>query len=141
MSSGSQLVPGVTRPAQPPPRNSLQSSPRAKSHDATIREEFHRYQAQRVNIYSETIGYGPELPGRVPGGRDARADIDELPNPCLPGQEPHRPLHERPIGRRHGMYLRENAQDLADGLPVSGTVILATQEVITDSASNHRSAG
>ena len=34
----------------------------AKIHDATIREEFDRYQTQRVNIYGETIGYDPGSP-------------------------------------------------------------------------------
>lgn len=34
----------------------------AKIHDATIWEEFDRYQAQRVNIYGETIGYDPDSP-------------------------------------------------------------------------------
>jgi hypothetical protein len=34
----------------------------AKIHDATIRAEFDRYQAQRVNISGETIGYDPGSP-------------------------------------------------------------------------------
>ncbi len=34
----------------------------AKIHDATIREEFDRYQAQRVNISGQTIGYDPDSP-------------------------------------------------------------------------------
>jgi len=34
----------------------------AKIHDATIREEFDRYQAQRVNISGQRIGYDPDSP-------------------------------------------------------------------------------
>ena len=34
----------------------------AKIHDATIREAFDRYQAQRVNIYGEKTGYDPDSP-------------------------------------------------------------------------------
>jgi integrase len=34
----------------------------AKVHDATIREAFDRYQAQRVNISGEPIGYDPDAP-------------------------------------------------------------------------------
>ena len=34
----------------------------AKIHDATIREAFDRYQAQRVNISGEPIGYDPDAP-------------------------------------------------------------------------------
>lgn len=34
----------------------------AKLHDATIREEFDRYQAQRVNISGEKISYDPDSP-------------------------------------------------------------------------------
>ena len=34
----------------------------AKIHDTTIREEFDRYQAQRVNISGQPIGYDPDSP-------------------------------------------------------------------------------
>jgi hypothetical protein len=34
----------------------------AKVHDTTIREAFDRYQAQRVNISGEPIGYNPDAP-------------------------------------------------------------------------------
>ena len=34
----------------------------AKVHDATIREAFDRYQAQRINISGEPIGYDPDAP-------------------------------------------------------------------------------
>jgi hypothetical protein len=34
----------------------------ARVHDATIREEFDRYQRQRVNIAGEIIGYDPDAP-------------------------------------------------------------------------------
>ena len=34
----------------------------AKIHDATIREAFDRYQAQRINISGEPIGYDPDAP-------------------------------------------------------------------------------
>jgi integrase len=34
----------------------------AKIHDATVREAFDRYQAQRVNISGERIGYDPDAP-------------------------------------------------------------------------------
>jgi integrase len=34
----------------------------ARVHDATIREEFDRYQRQRVNVAGELIGYDPDAP-------------------------------------------------------------------------------
>ena len=34
----------------------------ARVHDATIREEFDRYQRQRVNVTGEIIGYDPDAP-------------------------------------------------------------------------------
>ena len=44
-------------------------------------------------------GLGGDLV-HVPGGRDAGADVDDLPDARLPGQEPHGPLQERPVGSR-----------------------------------------
>ena len=37
-------------------------TPPLKIHDATIREAFDLYQAQRVNIYGDKIGYDPDSP-------------------------------------------------------------------------------
>jgi hypothetical protein len=34
----------------------------AKVHDTTIREAFDRYQAQRINITGQRIGYDPDAP-------------------------------------------------------------------------------
>src|SRR5579863_9341759 len=34
----------------------------AKIHDTTIREAFDRYQAQRINITGQRIGYDPDAP-------------------------------------------------------------------------------
>jgi hypothetical protein len=34
----------------------------ARVHDATIREEFDRYQRQRVNVAGEVVGYDPDAP-------------------------------------------------------------------------------
>src|ERR1700760_4526380 len=38
----------------------------------------------------------------VPAGRDARADVQELPDAVLGGQEPDRPAHEVPVGPGDG---------------------------------------
>ena len=75
----------------------------AKIHDATIREEFDRYQAQRVNIYGKTIGYDPDSPAASAEWvkHNLNRVRDSLPNgycgrPCtagLPAPErlPHLP--------------------------------------------------
>ena len=72
----------------------------AKIHDATIREEFDRYQAQRVNICGETIGYDPGSPAgsaewvkhnlnrvrdSLPNGYCGRPSQQDCPHPnaCL----------------------------------------------------------
>ncbi len=85
----------------------------------------------RVIVHVNHAGPQRDLPGHlvhVPGRGNARADVDELPYPRLARQEPHRPLHERPVRPRHGAHLREVTQDLADSLPVSGIVIPAAKE-------------
>ena len=37
-------------------------TPPERIHDTTIREAFDRYQAQRVNITGQRIGYDPDAP-------------------------------------------------------------------------------
>jgi hypothetical protein len=57
----------------------------------------------RVVVHVGHPGTRRDLRGdlvHVPGGRDARADVDDLPYPRLGGQEPHRPLQERPVSPR-----------------------------------------
>ena len=72
----------------------------AKVHDATIREAFDRYQAQRVNITGQRIGYDPDAPtapaewvkhnlnrvrDSLPNGYCARPAQQDCPHPnaCL----------------------------------------------------------
>ena len=72
----------------------------AKVHDATIREAFDRYQAQRVNISGEPVGYDPDAPtasaewvkhnlnrvrDSLPNGYCARPAQQDCPHPnaCL----------------------------------------------------------
>ena len=72
----------------------------AKVHDATIREAFDRYQAQRVNISGQRIGYDPDAPttsaewvkhnlnrvrDSLPNGYCARPAQQDCPHPnaCL----------------------------------------------------------
>jgi hypothetical protein len=62
----------------------------------------------------------------VARGRDAGADIEELPYPGL-HQEPHRTLEKRPVGHRVRPRLRKLAQGLPDGLPVNRVVVLAAR--------------
>jgi integrase len=72
----------------------------AKVHDSTVREAFDRYQAQRVNIAGEPVGYDPDSPtasaewvkqnlnrvrDSLPNGYCARPAQQECPHPnaCL----------------------------------------------------------
>jgi ferredoxin len=72
----------------------------AKIHDATIREAFDRYQAQRINITGQRIGYDPDAPtasaewvkhnlnrvrDSLPNGYCARPAQQDCPHPnaCL----------------------------------------------------------
>ena len=71
-----------------------------------------------------------DLPGdlvHVPGRRDAGADVDDLPDARLAGQEPHGPLQERPVGPRRVACFRRRLEQLADGLPVGGVVVLSAR--------------
>jgi hypothetical protein len=63
----------------------------------------------------------------VPCGRDAGADVDELPYPRLGGQEPHRPLEKGPVGQRNRGDLGEVAQDLPDRRAVGGVVVIPAE--------------
>jgi hypothetical protein len=80
-----------------------------------------------------------DLPGdlvHVPCGGDAGADVDDLPYARLAGQEPHRPLQERPVSPRGVACFRRGLEQLADGLPVGGVVVLAAQILIIYWAGN-----
>ena len=85
-----------------------------------------------IIVHIDHAGARGDLPGdlmNVARRGDTSTDIDELPDPRLAGQEPHGPLHERPVRPRHRAHLGKGTQNLPDGLPVSDIVILARREV------------
>ena len=84
----------------------------------------------RVVVHVDHVGTRRDLPGdlvHVPGRGDAGANVNELPYPRLPGQEPHRPLHKRPVRPCHATYFRKGAQHLPDSFAVNGIVVLAAE--------------
>ena len=69
---------------------------------------------------------------RVAGGRDAGADIQELPDGGLGGQVPGRPAEEGPVGAHPVAQPGRRGQHALGRLPVGGEVILAAQPVVVD---------
>jgi hypothetical protein len=77
---------------------------------------------------------------RVIRRRNAGADVQELPDPCLCGQEPH---HARLVGPVGASRLRDGGESsyrLVSGGPVSGEIILPAQPIVVDT-SDMRNAG
>jgi hypothetical protein len=63
-------------------------------------------------------------------GRDAGADVQELPDARLAGQVTHRAGEELPVGPGPRGHARIGCGGLLGGLPVSGVVVLAAQPVV-----------
>jgi integrase len=113
----------------------------AKVHDATIREAFDRYQAQRVNITGQRIGYDPDAPtasaewvkhnlnrvrDSLPNGYCARPAQQDCPHPnaCLTCPDFQTtpvflPIHRRQAATNRRLIAQANAngqQRLAENL-------------------------
>jgi hypothetical protein len=71
----------------------------------------------------DLFGYLVDIADR----RDTRADVDDLPYPCLADQEPHGPLQECPVGPRGVTYFWCGAQHQTDGFPVHGIVVFTAE--------------
>jgi len=69
---------------------------------------------------------------RVARGRQAGADVQELPDPGPRRQVPDRPAQERPVGPSQPDDVREHRHDLVADLTVGLVVVLAAQPVIPD---------
>jgi hypothetical protein len=67
---------------------------------------------------------------RVVGGRDARADVEKLPDPGLGGQESGRPGEERPVGPDRLDDSRIGGDNGVAGRPVGGEIVLAAEPVV-----------
>ena len=63
-------------------------------------------------------------------GRDAGADVEELPDPGLGGQEPHHPGEERAVGSHRGDDAGVGLDHRVAGRAVGGEVVLAAQPIV-----------
>lgn len=66
----------------------------------------------------------------VVGGRQAGADVEELPDTGLLGQVTDGPPEQAPILHCHDPDGREELGDLVAGLPVGREVVLAAEQVV-----------
>ena len=69
---------------------------------------------------------------RVVRGRQAGADVQELADPGLAHQVPHRPPQEGPVPARRADDVRMSRDHTFSGYPVDGEVILPAQPVVID---------
>jgi len=74
---------------------------------------------------------------RVVRGRQAGADVQELTDPGLAHQVPHRPPQESPVPARRADDVRMSRDHIFSGYPVDDEVILPAQVLIIDWAGNH----
>jgi hypothetical protein len=68
----------------------------------------------------------------VAAARQAGADVQELRDPGLAGQEPDHPAQQRPVGLRPCGGVGRDLQGQLDDIPVHGEVVLAVQERVVD---------
>ena len=68
----------------------------------------------------------------VLGCGQAGADVEELADAALGGQEPYGPGKERPVGPCSRHYLRTMGDDFLSDHTVGGVVIFTTQPVAID---------
>jgi serine-type D-Ala-D-Ala carboxypeptidase len=69
---------------------------------------------------------------RVVRGGQARTDVQELADPGLADQVPHRPPQEYPVPARRADDVRVRRDHPLSGYPVDGEVILPAQPVVID---------
>jgi hypothetical protein len=97
----------------------------------------------RVVVHVHDPGVGGDLLGDlvdVAPGRQAAAEVDELADAGLAGQEADGPAQERPVVLDHLAGDGRDAEELVGHLTVGGEVVLAAQEVVVD-AGRVRHAG
>jgi hypothetical protein len=66
----------------------------------------------------------------VGAGRDAGAEVEELPDPQLPGKEAHGPTHEAAVLQDADADAWEHGRDRLPGVAVGGEVVLAAKPVV-----------
>ena len=66
----------------------------------------------------------------VRAGGDAGADVQELPDPFVPGQEGGRAPDKPPVLDHSGTHGRERGRDGVSRFPVSGEIVLAAEPVV-----------
>ena len=60
-------------------------------------------------------------------GREAAAEVEELPDAALAGQVTHHPADERPVVPDDSRYVRRHLQKPLRRLPVDGEIIFAAE--------------
>jgi hypothetical protein len=71
----------------------------------------------------------------APPGGQSRADVEELPNPCLFGQEPDSPLQEPTVGPCRTGRIRCRRKQLPPRDPIDGETVLPAQQPVIDPCS------
>ena len=87
----------------------------------------------RVGVHVEHPGIGRDLMRdlmHVALGGKARADVQELADPRLRGQEPHGPSQEGAVLPCHHPQLRRNSKRLFCDGAIDGEVVLAAKQVV-----------
>jgi len=97
-----------------------QERPRVRQHD-------------RVIVHVDDPGLGRDRLGDLMGVarcRDASANIEELADPRLPGQEANGPPEEGPVGPAAGGEARVDLEPGLHRLAVGRVVVLAAEQVV-----------
>ena len=92
-------------------------------------------QHRRVVVHVNDPGVRRDCLGdlvHVPVGGQPGAEVEELPDARLGGQEPDRAAEERPVGPGHLGELGGHFHHLAGGSPVGGEVVLPAEQVVID---------
>ena len=111
------------------PRRRAQQGPRVRDDDRVVIDVDHA--RPRVQLARDLVD--------IARGGQPRADVDELPDARLVGQEPDGAAQETPVRPRRCPRIGHHGQQLAGGLPVFGVVVLAAEQVVVDAA-QHRAA-
>src|SRR5690606_9465406 len=100
-----------------------------------VREQcpgVHEHDRVIVHVDDPRLGRGAQRDlVHVLLGGEARADVEELPDPVA-DQEPHRPADEPPVGQRLLPGVGRGPEQLLRRLPVYREVVLASQHVVVD---------
>nr|BFF02284.1 hypothetical protein GCM10020241_39590 [Streptoalloteichus tenebrarius] len=88
----------------------------------------------RVAVDVDDPGVRVDRPGdlvHVADGRDARAQVEELPDPAVQA-EPHGPPQERPVGAHDERQVRPEGDGLLRQLAVDREVVRPAEVVVVD---------